>query len=273
MFVLEKLVSRLLFPVPLTVGALLAGLAAILAAKRTSRPRAVKRIGVGLLTAATVFLWLAATPPIADAFLWSLERRYAPEPELPETVEYIVVLGSGHSEHEELGVWHSLGGAARARVAEGLRLSRGNTASVVFTGYEGGGEIATARMGRDAAVELGLDPERARVYPDPRNTDEEAKAVADMLAARRSDGSGDPRVEASGAHPRVALVTSASHMPRAVYLFERAGVPVAPMPTDYRGVPGGYSPWNLFPGAGALRNTERAWYEYMGLAWARVQKP
>ena len=67
-----------------------------------------------------------------------------------------------------------------------------------------------------------------------------------------------------------ALVTSASHMPHSVVLFERAGVSVTAMPTDYQGVPGGYTPGSFFPSAGSLRNSGRAWYEYVGLAWARV---
>ncbi len=177
MFPLRKLVSRLFFPVPLTILALAAGLVAILVARRSSRPQTAKRLGVGLVGGGIAFLWLASTAPVADGVLWSLERRYTPQEALPVGIQYIVVLGSGPAEHEALGVWQSLGDSARARVSEGLRLARGNDATVVFTGYEGGGEISSAEMGRDAAVEFGLEPERTRVFVEPRNTTEEAQAI------------------------------------------------------------------------------------------------
>ena len=32
-----------------------------------------------------------------------------------------------------------------------------------------------------------------------------------------------------------------------------------------------YSPWSLLPGSGAFGNTERAWYEFMGLVWERMR--
>lgn len=259
MFLLQKLLSRLLFPVPLTLIALAVGLSAIMWARRSRRPRAVFRTGLGLVAAGGVFLLLAASPPVADAFLWSLERRYLPSEELPGGVSHIVVLGSGHAEHEALSAWQRLGRSAHARVGEAVRLSRGNEATVVFSGYEGGGKTATARVARDAAVELGLDPGRTRVLPEPRNTAEEAEAAARMLE------------EAGEAGAPVALVTSASHMHRALYHAERVGLRVRPAPTDYRAVPARRTPWGLFLSAGALSNTERAWYEYMGLVWARIR--
>lgn len=269
MFLLQKLLSRLLFPVPLTLIALAVGLAAVILARWTRRPRAVFRTGLALVGAGGAFLLLAASPPVADAFLWSLERRYAPVEELPRDVSYIAVLGSGHSEREGLSAWHRLGRSAHARVGEAVRLARGNEATVVFSGYEGAGETATARVARDAAVELGLDPDRTRVLPEPRNTAEEAKALARFL-----EGAGEAAAAGAGgaaADAPVVLVTSASHMHRALYFAERAGLRVRPAPTDYRAVPARRSLWGFFPSAGALSNTERAWYEYMGLVWARIR--
>ena len=60
-------------------------------------------------------------------------------------------------------------------------------------------------------------------------------------------------------------------MPRAKYLFERAGVSAVAAPTDFRAANRDYSPWSLLPGSGAFGNTERAWYEFMGLVWERVR--
>jgi len=256
-----------------------------------------RRLGFVLSSAALAFLWLASTAPLSDALLWSLEGRHPPvaqssarsggpdtahsddnparlgpetglaEAELAEA-ELIVVLGAGHAEREGFGPWASLGESARARVIEGVRLARRFELPLLFTGYAGVGEVSTAAMNARAAEELGVDPERIRVNSEPRNTAEEAAAVAAAVAGR-------PRSRRTTAPERVGsttviLVTSASHMPRSVYLFEREGLAVIPAPADFRAAGRDYSAWGLLPSASALRNTERAWYEYLGLAWARL---
>ena len=258
MFLIQKLLSRFFFPVPLTLVVLALGIVMLLCAKNRRRQCATFRIGVALVASSGVFLWLSATPSLADAFLWTLESRYMPQEEIPPEISYIAVLGSGHSEYESFSAWQRLGRSAHARVGEAVRVSRGNGATIIFSGYEGSGQIPAAIVARDAAVELGLDNERTRVLTEPRNTAEEAEAIAEML-------------EAEGAsNVPVALITSASHMHRAVYHAERAGLRVYAIPTDYRAVPGPRSMWGFFPSAGALSNTERAWYEYMGIVWARI---
>ncbi len=257
MFILQKIISRLLFPVPLFL--IILGLSFFLTCRSFVRQSSQwRRIGFTLFAAACILFIAAATAPVSDALLWRLERRYEPLSSVPPDVECLVVLGSGHAEHDSIGVWQRLGRSARARVIDGVRLAQGNRVRVLFSGYEGGGTVSSAETGRKAAVELGLEPERTEVFPDPRNTAEEARAIADYRSS--SDACSGP----------ILLVTSASHMPRAVYLFEQADVPVIPAPTDYRAIPGGYTAWSLIPSASALDNTRRAWYEMLGLAWAMI---
>jgi len=66
------------------------------------------------------------------------------------------------------------------------------------------------------------------------------------------------------------LVTSASHMQRAMALFKKHGMEPIPAPTDYlvKDREGGLTPGVFFPGAGSLEKAERAIYEYLGLIWA-----
>ncbi|NIA11024.1 MAG: hypothetical protein GWP10_15165 [Nitrospiraceae bacterium] len=64
------------------------------------------------------------------------------------------------------------------------------------------------------------------------------------------------------------LVTSASHMPRSMALFEKHGMRPIPAPTEYlvkesRKI----DPSIFFPSAEGLRKTERAFHEYLGLGW------
>jgi len=68
------------------------------------------------------------------------------------------------------------------------------------------------------------------------------------------------------------LVTSASHMPRSVALFKRLGLNCIPAPTDHlvkerREI----TPRDFYPTAESLQKAEKAFYEYLGLTWARLR--
>ena len=72
----------------------------------------------------------------------------------------------------------------------------------------------------------------------------------------------------AGAAP-VALVTSASHMPRAAALLRKTGLVVVPCPTDFKARANREFRWTdwMFD-AGALDNSTTAAYERLGGAWA-----
>ena len=75
--------------------------------------------------------------------------------------------------------------------------------------------------------------------------------------------------EAVGEAPFL-LVTSASHMPRAMMLNRKAGLNPIPAPTARRaaGTTLKSDPAFWLPSAGALEMSERAIHEYLGIAWA-----
>jgi uncharacterized SAM-binding protein YcdF (DUF218 family) len=75
----------------------------------------------------------------------------------------------------------------------------------------------------------------------------------------------------------ILLVTSASHMPRAVKLFEAQGFDVTPMPADYTVTREAWDQLihgslesqilNLIPGANDLSLTTRMLKEYIGMVY------
>ncbi len=69
------------------------------------------------------------------------------------------------------------------------------------------------------------------------------------------------------------LVTSASHMPRAIGLFRKYGMDPIPAPTDYmvKEREGGLTPRVFFPSAGSLEKAGRAIHEYLGMMWGKVR--
>ena len=97
------------------------------------------------------------------------------------------------------------------------------------------------------------------------NTAEEAQAVSTLLRGRLA------RPSRRGGPPKVLLVTSAFHMPRARRLFERAGLYVIPFPVDFKLSAGGtVSVLDFLPTAAALQQTElalREGYGRLSISW------
>lgn len=61
------------------------------------------------------------------------------------------------------------------------------------------------------------------------------------------------------------LVTSAVHMPRAMAVFQRAGLPVIASTTDVVIIDGSHDIWDWLPDAAALNLTTAAAKEWAGL--------
>lgn len=66
---------------------------------------------------------------------------------------------------------------------------------------------------------------------------------------------------------RIYLVTHALHMPRAKYLFEKAGFEAIPAPTGIA-VPNEFSWHNILPSGGSFGSTSAAFKEIIGRVWA-----
>lgn len=276
-FLLRKIVSRMLFPVPLIA---LLGVVALVAAWR--RRRRVALVSGG---AAVVLFLIAGCEPLADRALWQLERRHAEYPvELPaprgDESLWIVVLGSGHVNRQDLPPLVTKGTSGRARVARGVELARRYPAApVIFTGgsvTDAATTISTAEAGAAAARALGLPPERIHTIPHPLDTASEARAIAELVQHTQAEGwHGAP-----GLYPptNILLITSASHLPRAVHFFHRALAAhptppeLIPLPAEVRADTGPYTPWEWLPSARALEKSTLVVYEVLGLVWMTVRR-
>jgi uncharacterized SAM-binding protein YcdF (DUF218 family) len=232
---------------PLAVAILLAALAVIL---RALGRRSIAR---WVCVTALVLAYLGALPPVGNALLASLEWRYPPlrEDQHGPPLAGIVVLGSGYSPRRDVPVTGTFSEDGLARIAEGVRLSlRFAIRPLVVSGGAPAGVTPSALGYARFARELGVPNASIVILDRPLDTNQEAHAVAQLL--------GDSRF---------LLVTSASHMPRAMLLMKRAGAQPVAAPTGHRTGGRVGSLWhNLIPSAGALRSTELALHEYLGLA-------
>lgn len=244
-FLLKKVVGGVLMPLPsiLIVAAVGAWLWT-----RGGRPR----WGKALVSGAVVLLLAASCSPLARFAARPLEWAY---PAFPgDSVDAVVVLASGHRSDPELPLTARLQGQSLYRVTEGVRIAVAQPwAELVFSGFGGPDPVPHAEVARAMAIALGIDSTRIHADPRPRDTGEEARVFAPRLAGRR-----------------FALVTSATHMPRAVALFRAQGLDPIPAPTGHlTGRGGGGWIWqDLLPREDALTVTRQAWYELLGRTWA-----
>lgn len=249
-FLLKKVIGLLCMPLSLAGILLVSGMTVLLVTRRQALAKTL--LALGTLVALT-----ASWPSLADRMLAPLERRYDPLLHVMSAgnVRHVIVLGGGHRSDTRLPETGRLSEASLARLAEGIRLhGMMENGRLVFTGGAVFDPVPHARIMALAAISLGVDERDILMLDTPMDTAQEALAVSELLGQER-----------------FVLVTSASHMPRAMLLFRMAGTHPVAAPTHFlvkdsdQAHPGDY-----FPSAGAMRRTERAVYEYLGLAWARM---
>jgi uncharacterized SAM-binding protein YcdF (DUF218 family) len=257
MFLLKKAIGFLLMPLPLSLIFLVLGVLFILLFKRRLLARVCFALGLCILL-------LAANRAASGLLCASLERRYLPAPVAAiadtsrlKTCTFVAVLGSGHGNADDLAASQQLSPPGRARLVEGLRLAilLPETRLIVSGPRMGADRQTHARVLADAAVELGFPRGRILEIDTARDTAEETAALARLVGGER-----------------VALVTSAYHMPRAMRLAKHAGLAAVPCPSDYLDRDGrntsdiGLFAWD----AESLSNSTRAWREYIGLVWTSL---
>jgi len=209
-----------------------------------------------LVTGGTTVLLLAfSTGAVSGLLLRPLEYRYPPWRGDETRVDAVVVLGGGMragSPDEEGRA--ALDPTALARVVAGFSLARRIGVPIIVSGGTTWLE-AGAGSEADAAARvlerLGLPASMLVREGKSMTTWENAREVSRLLGG--------------GASRRVALVTSAWHMPRAMLAFKRAGITAVPAPTGYLTEGRGLRLSDLVPGFASLQDTFLALREYLGI--------
>lgn len=250
-WLLTNLLASILLP-PFN-GLLLAGLGILLWYRRPRLARFLVIFGVLLVTALSLGV-------VARALLVPLEAKYpALEPAMLEKldVDAIVILGAsryrGAPEFSEDDVI----GPALDRLRYGALLARQSKKPLLVTGGapDGGPRSEADAMQASLARDFGVSVRWLESASG--NTLDNARLSAEILQSARIR--------------RVALVTHAWHMPRAVAAFEAAGLSVLPAPTGYLSV-GPITALDFVPRAGALHGSARALHEWIGQAWYALRR-
>jgi uncharacterized SAM-binding protein YcdF (DUF218 family) len=255
MLYLSKVAALFVTPLGASLAISLTGVALLLAGWR--------RGGVSLVLGALLALWITSTPLVSRLALVALERQY-PFRSAGETqpADVAIILGGAVSPATPPRREADLGDAAD-RVAFACELFKaGKVRKILVAGgmlpwLSSPGVEPEAEAIRHILISWGIPAEAIITEGWSRTTAENAAEVAKVW----------PSLGASSA----LLVTSASHMPRALATFRRAGLPVTPAPTDIRGVDDPIDLLDLLPDATSLEATTGAAREAIGyfVYWLR----
>ena len=175
---------------------------------------------------------------------------------------YVIVLGSGHTPDPRLEPGQMLTPKVTMRLTEALRVHRMLPESRLVTSApaptRSHSSYTQAEALRDAAIALGADPDRIHIQPDPNSTCEEARAFV------RDHGPGT----------RVVIATTATHMRRAMMIFEQQGALPVAAPTNFVRKKDPDRPIlirDYLPSAENIDALEHTIKEYAGYVWDRWQ--
>jgi len=197
-------------------------------------------------------LLLFSYHPFSNFLVKNLEDHYA-KYSYAKSVGYIHVLGSGHNDDESQPISSKIGGSGLKRVLEGVILYKNmpNT-KIIFTGAKSGASVSTAMMNAKLAIALGVNKEDIIIDETAEDTADEADFAKQTVGDKA-----------------FVLVTSATHMPRAMQTFHLQGLHPMAAPTDFRR--SRVKTFFRLPNLGALVSSQVAMHEYFGILFLKIK--
>lgn len=237
MIYLHKILPLIFSPLMLVIGLIILGIIFNL--------RKFSLIGV-------IVLILSSLPIISNKFIAYLEKDYQPiEIAEIENVDAIVVLSGmirviGDEENLKYEFTDSVD-----RFFAGLDLFNNNKSPILILTrgkmpWSIG--IAEGEYLKELAIKYGVSEENIILTDEVQNTDQEAKAIKEILTE----------------DAKIILVTSAFHMPRAEKVFKAANINLIPYPVDFQNSKSKTTMMDFIPSAGSLFDTSHFVREMIG---------
>jgi len=293
-FGLKKFISQFLMPMPLVCECFILGwlLYRFTQYKKTGR----------FFTLLSLLLFLAFSYGFGRTYLYNLERRYPsfdPTPEQCEALRGIpvVVLGQGMPETSDLPLRYQNNEVFDRRLLEGVRVAKLIPESRLIISMAGEATNTIKQLFLDEYMALVNFPtNRVFMFTTARDTSEEAACAKQMIekcvnARMRECANGTSNQVATNEFPNsripalpavslipelpnssiraLILATSASHIPRAMKIFEKAGMEPIAAPCDYTDVEKPENTWKTWylpplPDGKNFEYCERTCYEWLG---------
>lgn len=243
-FYLKKTVSYFVEPFGMTIALFAIGLYFLLLKR--------EKFSKIFLTLSFSVMILYSYPPFSNFLVEKLENQY-PKYDYAKNVKYIHVLGNGHNTDSDQPLSSQISSAGVKRDLEGILIHLNmQDSKLIFTGFGGSTNISNAKMNAKLASSLGVKDENIIIGETPKDTKEEALFAKSVV-----------KDEA------FILVTSATHMPRAMMLFKSVGLNPIPAPTNFYK----NKDESLFvlPTICDFGKSQIAMHEYIGMLWSKLR--
>jgi len=223
------------------------------------------RLSKTILIAALILLFLSGNRYVASTVARSLEWQYLPQ-EITAPIDSIVILGGGTEPAIDPRPSVEIN-AAGDRVVYGAILARQFPEAAIIVS---GGDIDFLDLASSSPAEdmvsllglMGIPEKNIHVQGESQNTYEDALYTCAI-------------VKENGLRNTLLLVTSATHMPRSVAVFQKQGCEVIPAPTDFTVTEAAWQKlWhpnveefliNLVPSYSNLSTLTKSMKEYIGI--------
>lgn len=248
-FALKKFVSVLLVPPTLPFLIVAAGLVLL-----QRKPRAGK-----LIAWSGLFVWLFLTSPSGVELITApLEKYPAVSADQLAQAQAIVILAGGQRRiNEEYGGKSTVNRLTLERVRYGARLARTTHLPVLVSGGSPTGYQAEAAL-MDETLREDFSVQPKWIETQSLDTEDNARFSADILK--------------KAGITRIALVTHAAHMRRAVGEFEATGMQVIPAPLSFMsGGPRGEEFFDYLPSMSSAYTGWYAMHEWFGIAAQKIR--
>lgn len=201
-----------------------------------------------------ILILVSLSMPISAIFLFKLIEYDSMKRSsiVAQSASAVVVLsGMLHEVNTDKGIEYEW--SDPDRFFAGVQLLKDHQAPIlIFTGGKlpwEKGLISEGAYLKQTAVNFGINENTILVTENVENTYQEAHAIYNLLSIGK---------------PRIILVTSAFHMRRAKYIFEKEGFDVIPYTVDFQSMPSKLKPMDFLPQAWALETSSLAIREAIG---------
>jgi uncharacterized SAM-binding protein YcdF (DUF218 family) len=244
LFVIKKWLGGILMPLPLALSILCLGLILLFFSQR-------QRLAKTLTLLSFLILLTMSFLPNVTNIIKPLERQYPPLLQAAQSLDYILILGSSGIHDTSLPITGQLSATALSRFSEALRLYYANPkAKIVVSGSGFGDSQSHAQLLQALAITFTIPLEKIIRLDETEDTAQEALQMSLLIEGKRA-----------------ALVTSATHMPRAMQLFKQHNQSPIPAPAMYLAKDNSLALplYTYIPSAYQLYKSEIALHEYLGL--------
>lgn len=214
-----------------------------------------KKIGT-ILVSIGIFSYFIFSSSFANILIMPLEAQYQEisKSDVENIDTLVLLMGGAKGEDVASNSRLSESTFARAVGVAQIYFKKDKNLKIIISGSHPLSWIEnTGSLTSDFLVSIGVSREDILLEGKSKNTYQSSLEIKKMLDEEK-----------------FALVTSANHMPRAVYAFEKAGLNPVPAPTDFKreksvGV------FKIFPDPKNLRNSDLAFHEYFGILYYKLR--